>query len=99
MDNLFDKPVNLIGIRDPYKLLSLLNKDIGYTLYKGMWWKLIMNKGRPVWRISEKEDDSMCTVWMWNARTYSLDSAYVEIRKEIGYPLESYSFIVIDYGK
>lgn len=45
-----------------------------YLPYKGLWWKItppISENGMPMWKISERKDDSICHVWMFNAFTFS----------------------------
>lgn len=67
-----------------------------YLPYKGLWWKItppINENGLPMWKISEKKDDTLCHVWMFNAFTHSLEDCYQSIRKD--FPIEPVSLVDI----
>lgn len=67
-----------------------------YLPYKGLWWKImppVSDYSIPMWRISEKKDDRMCHVWMFNAFSHSLEDCYLSIGRE--FSQEPFKYIPI----
>lgn len=67
-----------------------------YLPYKGLWWKILLPVNEydaPIWKISEKKDDRMCHVWMFNTFSHSLEDCYLSIKKE--FPIEGVSLVDI----
>lgn len=70
-----------------------------YREYKGFCYKYIYD--RNMWRISMDEDDSKCSVWLFDCGKYSLNEAIDKILNDpdfttgikMGYEIPSQSFI------